>query len=65
MRSDPYIIVECDYCLGSIEIQLTTTVRGYDERGIDSFLTSQGWVIGNDDEDYCGEDCKRYDQSGE
>jgi hypothetical protein len=60
MRSDAFIVVTCDQCRGAVEIQLTTTARGYDERNIDDELTSLGWSV-EGDQDLC-EECKKDDR---
>jgi hypothetical protein len=45
MRSEPLITVTCDRCmLESLEVGLTATGMGYDERNIDRELESNGWV---------------------
>jgi len=60
MRNQPCLPVECDNCGETIEITLTTTVRGYDERNVDYDLMGAGWSIiniGTIDYDYCSDDC--------
>ena len=55
MRSDAYILVTCDICKCSEEIQLTATARGgYDERDVDAQLQNMGWDI-SDGMDVCAE----------
>ena len=54
MRSDAYITVTCDGCGDEIQIQLTTTARGYDERGVSGELEIAGWVSAGN-ADYCEE----------
>ena len=52
-RSDAYITVSCDgdSCRESVEIPLTATGRGYDERSVDSDLENLGWT--DQDGDLC------------
>ena len=54
MRSDAYITVTCDGCGDEIQIQLTATARGYDERGVNGELEIAGWTT-VDGNDYCEE----------
>jgi len=53
-RSEPRIEVGCDYarCEAIVEIGLTTTGRGYDERNILTDLEAEGWTVVNG-EDRC------------
>ena len=65
MRSEPCITVECDVCRSSsVEVGLTTTAQGYDERNVDDNLERWGWLL-RDGEDICP-DCKaKTEEEGE
>lgn len=54
MRSEPTITVTCDGCeKEEIEVGLTTTAHGYDERNLTNAIEAEGWKIHNG-KDYCG-----------
>lgn len=57
MRSEPIITVVCDECGDELEIGLTTTGRGYDERNVDGDLKNAGW-ISDGWHDFCSIECK-------
>ncbi len=52
-RSDAYITVECDKCSDCIEINLTSTAHGWDERDIDGELEDLGWTYYDGVGDIC------------
>lgn len=60
MRSDAYIRATCDNCGGEEEIELTKLARRgeWDERSVDSYLDTYGWIT-EGDSDYCCEDCHK------
>jgi hypothetical protein len=41
-----FITVTCDVCKTEVQVELTTTARGYDERNVDETLESLGWSVG-------------------
>lgn len=44
MKSDAYIIVTCDSCRTSLEIELTALAsRGWDDRNVNTELAREGW----------------------
>jgi hypothetical protein len=46
MRSDPVVGVVCDVCgTAEIEVGITATARGYDERNMDDDIRRHGWVV--------------------
>lgn len=61
MRSEPTIIVTCDWCMKAgegtiIEVGLTALARGgYDERNLDAEIVRERWVVqgGEDICEYC------------
>ncbi len=57
-RNQPNVLIECDNgdCTNDIEISLTTTARGYDERDVDNELKESDWIVDGEYE-YCSEDC--------
>lgn len=64
MRSDPVIIVTCDWCLKGVGMGLAQTIEvgltglaggGYDERNVDGEIKRAHWTV-QDGEDIC-EDC--------
>lgn len=57
MKCEPKMIVYCDNCGEEIELGLTTTGRGYDERSIDSDLKREGWIL-DGESTFCCEVCK-------
>lgn len=60
MRSDAYVLVECDHCHLVIEAPLQRTVSGqWDSSGVNGYLARQGWVSDADGNDYCGAACRR------
>ena len=58
MISDAYVRVECDDCSCEDEVELTATVRGWDDRNVKSWLERNGWVILGEYRHVC-EDCHR------
>ena len=54
MRSNAYIIVSCDTCDNSTEVQLTATTSGWDDRGMNRKLQQEGWTTGENG-DSCDE----------
>lgn len=66
MRSDAYILVQCDGpgCTDSIEIELTSIARGgYDMRNLDADLQRWGWTT-KDGLDLC-EECSEPEEEAE
>ena len=59
MRSEPSIVVECEQCSATIEIGLTTTARGYDERNVNADIKRQEWITEEDEFDFCSEECRQ------
>ncbi len=59
MRSDAYIVVTCEKCSYSENIELCACVRhSWDERDVDTKLKNGGWKIsdGSDLCETCGEE---------
>jgi hypothetical protein len=57
MRYEPVLTIHCDGkdCRATIDVGLTTTAGGYDERAVDDDLERNGWST--DGGDFC-EECK-------
>ena len=53
MLSDPKITMTCDGCGGQEELSLTTTARGYDERGLRGQVEALGWQWEGEELQYC------------
>lgn len=53
--SEPKITLSCDGkgCTQQEEISLTTTARGYDERGVKSQVEALGWEWADENTHYC------------
>ena len=57
MRSEPTILVECDYCGSAEDFDMTATARGgYDDRYLEDRMKGRGWHI-VDDLDLCCDGC--------
>lgn len=56
-KGNPYLPVECDQCSCVIEISLTATAHGYDERYVDDELEDEGWIV-DDGLIFCSDDCR-------
>lgn len=67
MRSDAFILVECDECHDCIEVPLTRTEHksvwtGY---GVGGYLTGHGWIYDPaEQKDYCCEQCYKAGTKG-
>ena len=59
MISDAYVMVTCDKCGTSDEVELTALAQrgSYDTRNVRSRIESWGWSVGTDDTVLCG-DCQ-------
>jgi hypothetical protein len=54
MKTDAFIRVTCDVCSVEMELELTATGRGWDERNVDGDLKAAGW-FDNGDKMLCDE----------
>jgi hypothetical protein len=53
MISEPVVIVSCDICGEFEEVRLTAVGRGWDDRNVEIYLTSNDWTIVENGDTYC------------
>jgi len=59
MILDPIIQVECDECGEIIELHLTKTGRGWDDRNVKEALKEQRWILSTmGNETFCSIGCQ-------
>ena len=76
MQYDPTLIIECDNCGDTIEIEMDFVYQDYSgERGyydhkdsVVSNLHSEDWIVdqdGDEDKHFCCKECENENKSGE
>jgi len=58
MINDPIVEVECNHCEDVLQISLTRTGRGWDDRNVEKEVKSAGWIWIDEDTQFCSKGCQ-------